>query len=156
MFLPSLLLPLIWQNFKTFTNTCLSIIFCSSPNITLILLCFRIQLPIVHKFNQNVVARCLPLNLKHAYQFGIICPSFLFVSRASPKQNVLQISIITLLYWSEDILNFIILMLIILMSMHFLCTQICNHYLPTCFLCVLLVGNMNSFWNLIMNMFLLM
>jgi hypothetical protein len=28
---------------------------------------FRIQLPIVHKFNQNVVARCLPFNLKQAY-----------------------------------------------------------------------------------------
>ncbi len=32
---------------------------------------FRIQLLVVHKFNQNVVAKCLPLNLKHAYKLAL-------------------------------------------------------------------------------------
>jgi hypothetical protein len=45
-----------------------------------------------------------------------------------------------MLYWSKDILNFIILM-----SMHFLPMQICSHYLLTCFLCVLFGGNMKIF-----------
>jgi hypothetical protein len=112
---------------------------------------FRIQLPIVQKFNQNVIAKCLPLNLKQAYQFSFVCPRSLFLSRASPKQTFLQIAIVTLLCWRKDLPN-----LIILMSTHFLPMQIYNHYLSTCSLCALLIGNMNSFWNVLLSMLLLM
>jgi hypothetical protein len=101
---------------------------------------FKIQLLVIQKFDQNVVARCLPLNLKHTYQSSFVCPCFLFLFKASPKQNVLQIAIVTLLCWNKGILN-----LIILMSTHFLPTHICSHCLLTCSLCALLVGNMNFF-----------
>jgi hypothetical protein len=99
---------------------------------------FKIHLLVVKKFNQNVVVRCLPFNFKHAYQSSFVYPSSFFISRASPKQNVLEIAIVTLLYWSKDIPD-----LIILMSTFFLPPHICSHYLPTCFLRVLLIGNMN-------------
>jgi hypothetical protein len=62
--------------------------------------------------------KCFQLNLKQAYLSNFVCPSFFFLSKACPKQNVLQIAIVTLLYWNKNIPN-----LIILMSMHFLPTQ---------------------------------
>jgi hypothetical protein len=79
---------------------------------------FWIQLPVIQKLNHNVVARCLPFNFTHAYQSSYVYPSSLFLSKASPKQNVIQIAIVTLLYWGENIPYFIILM-----SMHFLPTH---------------------------------
>jgi len=98
------------------------------PQHNLDFIMFRIQLPIFHKFNQNVIVRCFILNLKQVYQSDFIWVGFLFLSRVSPKQIVLQIAIITLFCWSKDIIN-----LIILMNTHFLPTQIYNHCLLTCF-----------------------
>jgi hypothetical protein len=121
------------------------------PQHNLDFIMFMIQLPIVQKFNQNVMPRCLPFNLKHAYWSSSISPSFLFLSRDCPKQNILQIAIVTLLYWSKDIPN-----LIILTNTHFLPMQICNHCLPTYSLCVLLIRNMNFTWNLLLSILLLM
>ncbi len=121
------------------------------PQHNLDFIMFKIQLPVVQKFNQNVVARCLPLNFKHAYQSGFICPSSFSLSKTNLKKNVLHIAIITFLCWSKYIPN-----LIILMSMHFLPTQIYNHCLPTCSFCVLLIRSMNSLWNLFLSMLLLM
>ncbi len=76
---------------------------------------FRTQFPVVQKFNQNVVTRRLPFNLKQTYQTSSIRPCSLLLSRACPKQNILQNIIITLLYRSKNVLN-----LIILVSMHLL------------------------------------
>jgi hypothetical protein len=61
---------------------------------------------------------------------------------SSPKlvqsKNILQITIIILLCWSQNMPN-----LIILISTHFLPMQICNHCSPICSLRALLIGNMN-------------
>jgi hypothetical protein len=102
------------------------------PQHNLDLVMFKIQLLVVHKFNQNVVVGNLPFNLKQTYQSSYVCLGFLFLSRACPKQNILKIIIITLLYRSKNIPN-----LNILVSLHLLPRQICNHYLPNLFpLCV--------------------
>ncbi len=39
---------------------------------------FKIQLPTIQKFNENVMARSFPLNLKQTYQSNFVCPSFFF------------------------------------------------------------------------------
>jgi hypothetical protein len=131
-------------NSKFFCQHMLIYYFLLLPQHNFDYIMFRIQLPVVQKFNQNVVARCLLINLKHAYQSNSICPSSLFLSKASPKQNLLQISIVTMFCWSKYIYN-----LIILMNMYFFPTQICSHYLLTCSLCALLIGNMNYLWNVL-------
>jgi hypothetical protein len=128
----------IWQILKTSYQDMFVYYSLLIPQHNLDYVMFKIQLLIVQKFNQNVVARCLPLNLKHAYYSSFVCPSSFFLCRICPKQNAFQIAIITLLYWNKNIVNFIILM-----SMHFLPMQICSHCLLTCFLYALLIRNMN-------------
>jgi hypothetical protein len=97
----------------------------------------KIQLPIVQKFNKNVMARSLPLNFKQTHQSSFICLGFLFFSKACPNQNILQNTIITLLCRNKNIPN-----LIILVNKR-LPTQNCSHYLLICSLHVLHVGNVD-------------
>jgi hypothetical protein len=75
----------------------------------------RIQFLIVQKFNQNVVTRNLPFNLKQTYQSNFVHPCSLLLSKACPKQNILQIIIITLFCRNKNVPN-----LIILVSLHLL------------------------------------
>ncbi len=112
---------------------------------------FRIQFVVVQKFNQNVVTRSLPFNLKQTYQTNYVCPCFLLLSRACLKQNIRQIVIITLLYKIKNVPN-----LIILVSMHLLPSQICNHYLLISSLDALLVWNVDFLWNLLLSKLLLL
>jgi hypothetical protein len=83
-----------------------------------------------------------------ALESNMICASWMiginetriFLSRACLKQNVIQIVVITLLCWSKDLFN-----LIILMRMHFLPMQIYRHCLLICSLHAFLIRNMNYF-----------
>ncbi len=89
-----------------------------------------------------------------ALESNMICASWmiginetrLFLSKACLKKNVIQIAVITLLCWSKDLFN-----LIILMSMHFLPMQIYSHCLSICSLHAFLIGNMNYLKNLLLN-----
>jgi hypothetical protein len=60
-------------------------------------------------------------------------------------QNILHIVIIILLYRSKNVLN-----LIILVSLHLLPSQICNHCLLIFFFVALIVWNVNFLWNLLL------
>jgi hypothetical protein len=93
----------------------------------------------------------LPFNLKQTYQTSSICPCSLLFSRACLKQNILCIVIITLLCRSKNVLN-----LIILVSLHLLPSQICNHCLLISFLTTLIVWNVNFLWNLLLGRLLLL
>jgi hypothetical protein len=70
----------------------------------------RIQFPVVQKFNQNIMARSLPLNFKHAYQIEFVSPFSLLFFKNCLQQNVLQIVIVILLCRSENTPNFIIML----------------------------------------------
>jgi hypothetical protein len=111
---------------------------------------FKIQILVVQKFNQNVVMGSLPLNLKQTYQSSSIWPHSLFFSKVCPKQNILQIVIITLLCRSKNVPN-----LIILMSLHLLPSQICNHCLLICSLGAFFVWNVDFLWSLLLGRLLL-
>ncbi len=50
---------------------------------------FKIQFPIVQKFNQNIVMGSPPFNLKQAYQTTFVCPHSFLLSRAYPKENII-------------------------------------------------------------------
>ncbi len=99
-----------WQILKTSYQDSFVYYSLFIPQHNLDFIMFKIQLLIVQKFTQNVVVRCFPLNLKHAQYFSFVCTGFFFLSRVCPKQNVLQIAIVTLLCWNKDIPDFINLM----------------------------------------------
>lgn len=102
----------------------------------------RNQFRVVHKFNQNIMTRSLPLNLKQTYRSSSICPFSFLLSRTCLK-HVLQIVIITLFYRNKNILN-----LIIMLSLDLFSSKINNHFFFIPFL-VTLVWNLDLFWSLL-------
>ncbi len=144
-------ISLVWQILKTSTMTCLFIIIYLSPNITLILLCSGSNFQVFKNKTRMLWQGVFHSISNRPINLALFAQGFFFFSKACPKQNVPQIAIITLLYWSKEIPK-----LIILISTHFFPTQICNHYLQTCSLYALLIGNMNFLWNLLLSVLLLM
>ncbi len=85
----------------------------------------------------------LPFNLKQTYQTSSIGAYSLLLSRICPKQNILQIVIITIFCKSKNVPNFIILL-----SLNLLPSHISSQCLLSYFLTMLLIWNVDLFYSM--------